>query len=60
MFFGLDMFFAQCPPDKTTIVENKAYKLPSDVIKLTTTKTGSVHTKIYGKIIFHNERPSLY
>ena len=30
------MFFAQCPSDNKTIVENKADSLPSGVIKLVT------------------------
>ena len=30
------MFFAQCPSNNKTIVENKAYNLPSGIIKLMT------------------------
>ena len=37
------MLFAPCP--NKTIVENKAYNLPSAVFKLITLKTNSVHTK---------------
>ena len=33
------------PPNNKTVVENKAYNLPNDVIRIMTTKTGSVHTK---------------
>ena len=44
MLFGFkDMLFAPCP--NKTIVENKAYNLPSAVFKLITLKTNSVHTK---------------
>ena len=55
------------PPNNKTIVENKAYKLPNEIIKLMASKTGSVHTHththktvIYGKVTFQNERTSLY
>ena len=40
-----DVFFAQCPPNNKTIVENKAYNLPSGVIKLMTPKICPVPTK---------------
>ena len=32
-------------PEHKTAVENKAYNLPSDIIKLMASKTCSVHTK---------------
>ena len=35
------------PPNNKTTVENKAYDLPSGVIKLMTPQTGSVDTKNY-------------
>ena len=41
-----DVFFAQCPPNNKTTVENKAYNLSNGVTKgrwLMTPKTGSRH-----------------
>ena len=52
------------PQNNKTIVENKAYKLTNEIIKLMTSKTGAhTHTHktvIYGKVTFQNERTSLY
>ena len=57
-------FFAQCPQNNKTLIENKAYNLPGGVIKLMTPKTGSVHTKkqsfMERWMTFQNERLSLY
>ena len=52
------------PPNDKTTVENKAYNLPSSVIKLMTPKTGSVHIKKQSFterwVTFQNERLSPY
>ena len=43
--FFFFLFFAPCPLNNKTVVENKAYNIPGGVLKLMTPKTGSVHTK---------------
>ena len=64
MLFGSSgIFVAQCLQDNKAIIENKAYNLPSGVIKLMTPKAYSVHTKkqsFMQRLTFQNERPSLY
>ena len=57
------MFTAQCPPSNKTIVENKAYNLPSGVIKSVTLRMCSVHTKqsFMGRWLFKTkDPPTLY
>ena len=43
--FFFFLFFAPCPLNNKTVVENKAYNISGGVLKLMTPKTGSVHTK---------------
>ena len=43
--WALKYIVSTVPPNNEMILENKAYELPSSIIKLMTPKTSSVHTQ---------------